>query len=134
MPYDDLPLGQPRPRPGPAPAPPPSPTRWVAAGAAAVVVAALLTFWWLNRAQPVPAPPAPTTATDVALGGNRPKRQQLDLGVLDDSDGLLRQLVSSLSQHPQVAKLLATQGLARGLVLTIVQIGEGRTPANPLKV
>src|SRR6186713_2525463 len=104
MAYDDLPLGDPRPRSGSAPAAPPpssSAARWVAVGAAGVVVIALLVFWWLNRVQVVPAPPAPTTATDVALEASRPKRQQLDLPLLDDSDTLLRQLVATLSEHPQ---------------------------------
>src|SRR5215471_16454656 len=136
MAYDDLPLGQPRPAPAsPPPSAASSPTRWIIVGSAAIVVAGLLTFWWLNRAQPVPAPLAPTTATDVAMEGNRPKRQQnLALPALDDSDDAIRQLIIALSQDPLVAKLLTTTGLARGTTLTIVQIGEGRTPATPLKI
>jgi len=39
-----------------------------------------------------------------------------------------------LSPHPTLARLLATPGLVRGATLTVVQIGEGRSPAAPLKV
>jgi len=136
MALDDLPLGQPRPASAATPQPTAaSPTRWVVVGSAAIIVAALLTFWWLNRAQPIPAPLAPTTATDVAMEGNRPKRQNLNPPLLlDESDDAIRQMILALSRDPLIAKLLTTSGLARGTALTIVQIGEGRTPATPLKI
>jgi len=136
MAFDDLPLDRPS-----APVPPPGPAvesgttkRWIIGGALAVVVAALLTLWWMSRAQPRTAIPAPTHATDVAIGSNRPKRQPMPLPKLDESDTLLRELVATLSKHPLIARLLATDGLVRGAVLAVEQIGDGRTPAVPLKV
>src|SRR6185503_5277477 len=97
MPLEDLPLDRPAPLPAPpgrrTPADPASPRRWVIVGALAVLVGGLLTLWWMSRAQPRTAIPAPTQATDVAVGSNRPKRQPMSLPKLDDSDTLLRELV-----------------------------------------
>jgi hypothetical protein len=131
MAYDDLPL---RSSQADGPGPPPrrsATTRWIVIGALAVVAASLLALWWMSRAQPVAAPPVATTA-EVETGSNRPKRQPLDLPSVDGSDGLLRELVAALSNHPLLARLLATKGLVRGAALAIVQIGDGQTPASPL--
>jgi len=87
----------------------------------------------MSRAQPAPSAPAPTTATDVTVGSSRPKRQALDLPSLDDSDTRIAELVSALSHHPTLARLLATKGLVRATTLAVAQIGEGRTPADPLQ-
>lgn len=111
-----------------------SPTRWIILGAGAVLVAALLTLWWMSRTRPTPATPAPTTATESALGPQRPKSQFETLPALDDSDTRLRELVAALSQHPVLARLLATKGLVRGATLAVVQIGDGKTPSTPLAV
>jgi len=132
MAHDDLPLHRPTP-----PVPPPSgrsasPTRWVVVGAGAVIAGALLTLWWMSRAQPDTATPAPITATDVTVGSKRPKRQSIDLPSLDESDSVLRDFVSALSKHPTLARFLATRGLVRATTLAVSQIGEGRTPAVPL--
>jgi hypothetical protein len=88
----------------------------------------------MSRSQPETATPAPTTATDVAVGSNRPERQPLDLPSLDVSDRFIAGLVSALSQHPTLARMLATPGLVRSTTLAVVQIGQGRTPSDPLKV
>ena len=129
----DLPL---RDRPAGRPAGPPSrpsaPNRWVVLAAAAVVAGSALAWWWLSRAQPIASPPAATATTDVAVDSNRPKRQPIDLPPLDASDDVLRRLVSGLSAHPLLARLLATTGLARAATLTVVQIASGRTPSLPL--
>lgn len=118
----------------PAPPPPrPSAARWVVAGIVGLLAGSGLTFWWMSRAQPSPATPAPTTATDVAVASTRPKRQAIDLPPLDQSDPLLRQLVAALSQHPTLARLLASPGLVRAATLAVVQIGDGKTPSTPLK-
>ncbi len=138
MAFDDLPLDRPSsgqvPPPRPAPPPARSPTRWIVVGALAVVVGALLALWWMSRAQPSMATPAPTAATDVAVGSHRPKRQPIELPSLESSDPFLRDAVSLLSRHPVLARLLATDGLVRGATLAVVEISDGRTPADPLKV
>lgn len=135
MAFDDLPLrdGGPGRAPVPQAVPPPrSPKRWIILGAGAVIVVALLTLWWMSRSQPRTATPAPTQATDVAVGSNRPKRQPLNLPSLDASDALLRDLVGALSRHPLIARFLATDGIVRSTVLAVEQAGDGRTPAVPL--
>lgn len=136
MALDDHPLERTSPPSSYQEAPPErrsSAVRWLAVGAAGVVVGGLATFWWLSRAQPVTAPPAPTTATDVRVESRRPKRQPMDLPSLDASDTFLRSLVAALSQHPLLARLLTPEGLVRAATLAVVQIGDGRTPAVPLK-
>jgi hypothetical protein len=134
--FDDLPLNR------PAPAPPErrgassqaSPTRWVVLAAVAIALAALLALWWMSRERLGTVTPMPTTATEVAVGTNRPKRQPLDLPSLDTSDAFLREMVATLSRHPLIARLLATDGIVRSTALAVEQIGNGRTPAVPLKV
>jgi Protein of unknown function (DUF3014) len=135
MAFDDLPLERPEPHAEPEPTPPkPSFLRWVVVALAGVVAGALLMFWWMSRAQPPPAAPPSPTAKDVAIGSNRPKRQAIELPSLTDSDGLIRTLVGGLSKHPTISRLLATSGLVRATALAVVQIGDGRTPVEPLKV
>lgn len=137
MTLDDLPINRPSTDP-PAPVDPPpsrepSPLRWIAVGLAGVAAGALLMFWWMSRAQPTPAAPPSPAVIDTAPASNRPKRQLIDLPSLNDSDSLLRSLVTALSDHPWLARFLATPGLARGATLAVVQIGDGRTPAVPLR-
>lgn len=134
MAFDDLMLDRPaHPKPS-APKPQSGPTRWVVLGAAAIVAIALLALWWMSRNQPDAAVPAPTPTTDAGARSNRPKRQEIDLPALDQSDDTLRHYVALLSKHPLLARLLATQGLVRGATLAVVQIGDGRTPAVPFAV
>lgn len=136
MAYDDLPLGTSS-EPTSAPAPPPtnsSVSRWIIAIAAVAAVGGGIYFWWLTRIPAQPAVPPPTTATDVAVGGKRPTRQPIELPALDASDALVRELVSTLSKHPQLARFLATKQVISAIVLAAEQIGNGKTPAAPLKV
>jgi hypothetical protein len=88
----------------------------------------------MTRAQPTGPLPAPTVASDGAGALNRPQRQPMELPGVDASDALLRELVSVLSKHPQLARLLATDGLVRRVVLAVDQMADGRTPAAPLAV
>jgi DUF3014 family protein len=132
MMFDDQPLDRP-PAPG-GRGRASSPARWIVLGAGAVIVAALLTLWWMSRARPTPATPAPTTATDAAKTSQRPKPASADLPALDESDTYLRDTVAALSRNPELARLLATRGLVRGATLAVVQIGDGKTPASPLAV
>jgi hypothetical protein len=141
MAYDDLPLDPDRSDAGreapPAGMPPsrlPSVLRWVLVILGATTAGALLTFWGMSRTQPAPVEPAPTTATDVPLGTSRPEPEPMPLPPLEESDSFLRSLVSALSEHPTLARLLATKGLVRGATLAVVQIGDGKTPATPLAV
>lgn len=131
--FDDLPLNRP-PDPTPGRAPAASATsRWLIVGAGTVVAGSLLALWWMSRAQPPTATPAPTSAVE-AQGARRPPRQPMELPALAESDSMLRELVATLSRNPLLARLLATRGLVRGVTLAIVQIGDGKTPVVPLVV
>jgi hypothetical protein len=103
-------------------------------GVVLVAAGTLLTMWWMSRTPAEPAAPAATAATDVPDGSDRPKPQPLSLPPLDESDTMLRDLVSTLSRHPMLTRLLATDGLVRRATLSVIQIGEGRTPNDPLEV
>jgi hypothetical protein len=137
MTYDDLPLAPTGPTPGKPPSlrtQRPSVLRWVLVIVMAMATGGLLTFWWMSRAQPEPATPVPTAATDVPIGSNRPTAQDLTLPELAQSDAFLRELVAVLSQNPLLARLMATDQVVRSVTLAIVQIGDGKTPATPLAV
>ena len=135
MAQDDLPLHI-APRGGPSLPPPvdppPSPTRWVIVGAGVVIVGALLTLWWMGRAQLDTTSLAPTGPTEGEMEKRRPPRQQTDLPPLGESDPLIRELAATLSRHPLLARLAATPSVVRALVLAVVQIGDGKTPAKSL--
>jgi hypothetical protein len=109
MAFEDLPLDRPetaQPPGGPVSAPPQSsPTRWVIVGACMVIAIALLALWWISRAQPRAAIPAPTNATDVAVGSNRPKRQPIALPLRSmDPMRCSASWVAQLSRHPLIAR------------------------------
>ncbi|HUF46383.1 MAG TPA: DUF3014 domain-containing protein [Vicinamibacterales bacterium] len=133
MAYDDLPLEHARAGPdGPGTPSRPSILRWILVVVVAMATGGLLTFWWMNRTRPEPASPAPIPATDVPITANRPVAAELVLPPLADSDTFLRDLVAALSNHPMLARLLATRDLVRSATLAVVQIGDGKTPASPL--
>jgi hypothetical protein len=52
---------------------------------------------------------------------------------LDETDALVRKLVSALSSHPQVAAWLATEDRIRNFALVVTNIAEGKTPARSLR-
>jgi hypothetical protein len=130
MAFDDLHLDRPA-----APRRPQarsSTSRWVILGAGTIIAGAMLALWWLGHAQPPPVPLAPTTATEVARPPTRPKREPLELPPLVDSDAMLRDLFATLSKSPLLAHVVAQRGVVRAATLTVVQIGDGKTPAIPL--
>ena len=136
MSLDDLPLhGAPDPPPlEPRRATASGPARWLVVGAAVVIAGSLLALRWMSRAQPPAVELAPVPAAAPAPASRRPQRQPLELPSLAASDVMLRELVAELSRHPMLARFLATRGLVRSIALSVVQIGDGRTPAEPLAV
>jgi hypothetical protein len=133
MALDDLRYEHAVERPPEPDAPRPGILRWIAVAIAGLAAGSLLTFWWMSRAQPVTTAPASTTPADGVVGSNRPARQVMPLPPLSASDTFLSDLVSAISRHPAIVKWLATPGLIRAGVLAVVQVGDGRTPAVPLK-
>lgn len=139
MALDDLPLDRPSSPASPItpPSEPPraSLIRWIVVGVAGVAAGGLLTYLWMSRTPSTPAAPPAATAPEVAASpSSRPVRQPLNLPGLDDSDTFIRDLVSALSRHPTLARLVATPGLVRATVKGVVQIGDGRTPVEWLRV
>ena len=77
-----------------------------------------------SRAAPKPAPPAATPRT--SLGGDS---MAIDLPPIDQSDAIVRKLVSALSSHPSIAAWLVTDGLVRNFTVVVANIADGEPPA-----
>lgn len=77
-----------------------------------------------------PAPAAASASPPGPLGGDA---EPIEVPPLDQSDPLVRQLVSRLSSHPTVAAWLATDGLIRNFTVVVANIAEGKTPAAHLR-
>ncbi|RPI54376.1 MAG: DUF3014 domain-containing protein [Acidobacteria bacterium] len=107
---------------------------WIVA--ALLVAVAGATIYILNTRPAVPPPAdessvAPTPAGPAAdsrtsLGGDP---MAIDLPPIDQSDALVRTLVSALSSHPSVAAWLVTDGLVRNFTVVVANIAEGEPPA-----
>ncbi|HWT44733.1 MAG TPA: DUF3014 domain-containing protein [Vicinamibacterales bacterium] len=138
--FDDLRLNEPEHR-GPLGTPPPrrSPGLVPLAIIAALIGVGLAAFFWARRpAPPAAAPAAKTTAQPepVPPPRNGPRAvagDNIPLPPLDESDTLVRQLVSQLSSHPRVAAWLATNGLLRNFALVVTNVSSGSTPIKALQ-
>jgi hypothetical protein len=124
--------------PGDAPDPPP-PKRplglWITAAGlvAAAAIAAYIAFGGRMTSAP---------ATTKADGATPPRAVQplgsnaapIDLPPLDQTDPLVRSLVTQIASHPRIAAWLATDGLIRNFVVVTSNVAEGKTPAAQLRV
>jgi hypothetical protein len=109
------------------------------AGAVTIVLVMLVTAagigWYLlrnNQAPVVPGTSATTTTSDPATALTPPAppaAEPLDLPALDASDNLMRELVTRLSSHPQLAAWLVNDDLVRRFVATVVDLSRGVSPA-----
>ena len=70
--------------------------------------------------------------TEAQIPSRRPPPQPIELPPLGQSDPLIRELAATLSRHPLLARLAATPSVVRAMVLAVVQIGDGKTPAKAL--
>jgi DUF3014 family protein len=89
-------------------------------------------FWPLKRSGPVKV----ETEQRVASGPAAPKPvagEQIDLPPLGETDPIVRELVGKLSSHPKVAAWLATDQLLRNFTVVLINIADGRTPAQHLR-
>lgn len=134
--FDDFDLRGTRESAKPDPGPPASagPPLWPAI-AAAVVVVALLGVWYFvyrNRTPPAAQPAVAQTTVNLP---RKPAEvgDAIELPPLDESDAVVRALVSRLSSHPIAAAWLTTDRLIRNLTVVIVNVAEGDTPAKHLK-
>jgi hypothetical protein len=125
-------------------------TRTFVIGTALVVVVALLASFAYYKQQQKKAASAPAAQTDREnLDGPGPQ-DQLPQGpsqppappeiprwnaegvTLAESDAVLRGILQELSGHPQLARMLALDGLARTFVTAVDNIAEGASPARHL--
>lgn len=118
------------------PAAPPPPRRGpgllIAAAVIAGILAALVYFVWIGRRPAPAAQPAPTTSTDVPVAPVQPLALPDEpLPPLSASDSFVRRVVALLSEHPALARWLASDALIERTATAIEQIGDGRTPAEP---
>jgi hypothetical protein len=80
--------------------------------------------------QPSAAAAAATEKPATPLGG---AGEAIVVPPLEESDPLVRELVTKLSSHPNVAAWLTTDGLIRNFAVVVANISEGRTPSTHLK-
>jgi hypothetical protein len=106
---------------------------WIA-GLLLVLVTGGVGYYMYNR-RPVPAP-APAKAVEATEEAVRPlggAAEQVAVPPLDESDGVVRDLVSKISSHPAVAAWLTTNGLIRNFTVVVANVAEGITPAKHLR-
>jgi hypothetical protein len=116
------------------PASPPRSTGvWIAACAliAAAAIAAYVAFFRSRGPErPIPSVPQAQTAPARALGG---EAAAITVPPLDQSDGVVSDLVRKLSSHPAVVAWLTTKGLIRNFAAVVLRINDGKAPANLLQ-
>jgi hypothetical protein len=137
--FDDVTLRRPgEPRAG---APPPGPNfpLWVPLIIAAIVALGL-GLWWLGSRGGDDPDSTTVQETEQAIPTPMPEERlpaepgdDIDLPPLDESDALIRSLLSALSSHPRMAAYLTTDHLVRNMTVTVVNIADGRTPSNHLR-
>jgi hypothetical protein len=119
---------------GPGAPPPPDGAGFpVAIAAAAVAIVALVVGGaYLVRRRPSAKTPATTQQPARALtptpAPTSSPEETIALPPLDESDGLVRDLVKGLSSNPQVALWLAQDGLIRRFVAVVANVAEGVSP------
>lgn len=71
--------------------------------------------------------------TDKPQAFERVPGEHIDLPPLGETDATVRQLVGALSSHPRVAAWLTTDQLIRNFAVVVVNISNGRSPAQHLR-
>lgn len=87
-------------------------------------------------ASTAPALPEATPLARTAAPGERALGgvpEAVVVPALNESDGLVRDLVRRLTSHPSAAALLATDNLVRTFTVSVVNIASGRNPATHLR-
>jgi len=104
---------------------------WIA-GVLLIAAAAVAAYIVFGRRAPqvATAPPVRPAEVSKPLGGTA---APITLPPLDQSDGVVADLVRKLSSHPQVAAWLTTEGLIRNFTVVVLSIAEGKTPARSLR-
>ena len=116
--------------------PPPSRRSWLAAAVVVLtLVAGAAWYFWPRGAEPeTPRQAAEKTVEPQTSTIRLPAEpgEDIDLPPLDESDALIRELVSRLSSHPRIAAWLTTDHLIRDFVAIVLNIAQGQTPTPHL--
>jgi hypothetical protein len=108
--------------------------RWLIVPAVAALVGGLVYFVWIARRPASHAQPAPTTSTEIPLAAAPPLALPAEpLPPVAQSDGFIRRVVALLSEHPTLARWLASDALVTRTALAVEQAGDGRTPSVPFQ-
>jgi hypothetical protein len=100
---------------------------WVVA---AVLVAGVLGWYYFQRSRAeLPPPPSPPVVAEPA---SPPAEPAVPLPPLEQSDGWLRERLSGLSSHPDFARWLQADQLARRGTAAVAALAEGRSPREQL--
>ncbi len=117
----------------PPPAEPPGrPVRRIAAVVALIIIG-IAAYVWYSRAGGPPTDTAPVTAPP-ATATARPAPPPINVPQLDESDDVVRRLLSALSSHPRLAAWLATRNLIRTMAVVVENIDTGASPSRHLAV
>jgi Protein of unknown function (DUF3014) len=96
-----------------------------------VILGILVGAWWMSRRSATPTQPAKAVAsTEAPITTPAPP----PLPPLDQMDPMMRSLLGALSDHPELAKWLATDGLTKQLAMAIDAAAQGKTPSRNFKV
>ncbi len=119
--------------------------RWVGRVALAVVVLVAALFVYLNFWRPAAVPsPAPSAATQPERPGPLPPQAsarpteellapEVPLPSIDESDPVVRGLVSGISANPQLSRWLVTEDLIRRFAAVVASISLGDNPSAHLE-
>jgi hypothetical protein len=116
--------------------PPPSRRSWFAGVAIAVLIllAGAAWYFWPRTPLDTPAQTTDKAVTPQTSTVRLPAEpgEDIELPPLDESDTVVRELVTKLSAHPRVAAWLTTDHLIRDFVAIVVNISQGQTPTPHL--
>ncbi len=97
-------------------------------------------WWWAPRSTPTPAPVVATPPVPAATEPPADPRSGLGIGdpdpslpELGDLDGYVRPILAALSSRPELAALLASDGLVRRFVVSVEAVARGASPAGQVR-
>jgi hypothetical protein len=108
---------------------------WLLAAALLLGVAVAVYFYTTRTRNASPAAAGPSRA--AAKPATQPlgaPAAPIEVPPLDQSDGLVRELVKQVTSHPRIAAWLATDRLIRSFTVGIENIAGGATPAAQFRV